>query len=259
MNKVLLCIGVVAVAVWSAPAGGDAMLLSDVKTLQFRAGEYAVNTRTPEDIPRLTCAYNPLEGKVRTPDNVICKNKGLDDGGNVVWKCEADMDDALAFDNIQVSCEGYNFPGDKYIRAGSCALTYTLKLTPAAKNKYNAPPNAEHYNVRVPRGDANPPPHYVQTGAVKATSGWTFTNVLILVLVCAVIIRCCCKKGKKKNNDIDNFNERTYDNSQPAYNPDYKPEFTPGYNAEPSAPNANDAEPTGTMSKRTGYAETVSR
>jgi len=243
MNKILLCIGVVCVGVVlsSAPPTGDRILQTDVKMLKFKAGEYAVNTRTNEDIPRLSCAYNPLGDDSRLPTSVTCRNKGLDDRGNIIWKCEAEMDKSLEFDNLQVSCEGYDFPGDKYIRAGSCALTYTLKLAEEERH-YHQPRND---NVPPP---PPPPPQYDYNYAqhhehyrkpeVRTVSAWTFSNVLILVLVCALIIRCCCRKSKRPvvvstpTPMTENVNDGT-----------------------PSAPPFEDEDKS--MTKRTGYAENI--
>jgi len=280
MNKItLLCIGFVAATVLAAPKpqqyGGDSIRLQDIGVLQFNVGEYAVNTRTPESIPRVTCAYNPLGDDNYLPTSVICKNKGLDESGSIIWKCEANMDSSLDFDNIQISCEGYNYPGDEFVRKGSCALTYTLKTTPNAKlynqqqqqqqqpaGMRNPPPppppphrTPEGYHNQQPRGVRDYKEHYrTPETTVRAVSGWTFSNVLILVLVVVLIYRCCIKKrARKTTNENENNNDRnveknTYDNVS---NNDY---------GQPSAPPYEDVEgPSGHMSKRSGYANSVIR
>jgi len=255
MNKVVLFVAFAAATVLAAPndgyVGNDGILLSDIQVLKFNAGETALNTRTPDVIPRLACAYNPLGNDMYLPSSVTCKNKGMDDNGGIIWKCDAEMDSSLAFDNIQVSCEGYRYPGDEYIRKGSCALTYTLKLTADAK-----------VNEPRPTGRPTPPPpgfyrdgptgkthagHY-RVRETKGTSLWTFSNVLILVLVAVLIYRCCLKKKAKKTFDVENPMEKSaYDNVS-------------NNNTEPSAPPYEDVEgPSGSVTKRSGYAETVSR
>jgi len=259
MNKIVLCLGVLVLAAWSAPAPAqnDAVFLENVGMLQFNAGEYAVNTRTPDSIPRLTCAYNPLNDDSYLPTSVTCKNKGYDDSGSIMWKCKADMDASLDFDNIQISCEGYNYPGDKMVRAGSCALTYTLKLTSAGvrepqEYRHQVPPpkTDDYYHHQEPRQvhvRNHQENYYKQPVEVKPL--WTFTNVLILVFVVVLVVRCCCKKSKKApiNNNNNTYYEKKQEES--AYNNE----------SQPSAPYSNEATPSGYINKRSGYAETVSR
>ena len=39
------------------------------------------------------------------------------------------MPTEFKFGKIQVGCEGYDYPDDPYILAGSCGLEYTIDLT----------------------------------------------------------------------------------------------------------------------------------
>ena len=39
------------------------------------------------------------------------------------------MDNLYRFGNIEVLCEGYDYPDDSYILKGSCGLEYTLDYT----------------------------------------------------------------------------------------------------------------------------------
>jgi len=41
------------------------------------------------------------------------------------------MDNEYRFGKISVSCEGYDYPEDPYILAGSCGLEYTIDRTKA--------------------------------------------------------------------------------------------------------------------------------
>ena len=69
------------------------------------------------------------------PDVVQCYNKGSD-GIDINWECKADLDKSVRFGELTVSCEGYEYPDDPYILAGSCILQYTLILNKSNKN-YN--------------------------------------------------------------------------------------------------------------------------
>merc|ERR1712107_882303 len=46
-----------------------------------------------------------------------------------------DMDNGLRFGQVEVVCEGYDYPDDPYILAGSCGLEYTLELTKEGREK----------------------------------------------------------------------------------------------------------------------------
>ena len=39
------------------------------------------------------------------------------------------MDNAFRFGNVEVVCEGYDYPDDPYILKGSCGLEYTIDYT----------------------------------------------------------------------------------------------------------------------------------
>ncbi|KAG2131329.1 DUF1183-domain-containing protein [Suillus clintonianus] len=99
-----------------------------------------------ESIPGLTFYNNALTAARRTspiaqlvcvgkacglyqPDVVRCSNIG-GSGTDVDWKCEADLPSSLRFGRVEVSCEGWNGPGDPYVMKGSCSLEYNLVQLP---------------------------------------------------------------------------------------------------------------------------------
>ncbi|KAG1876038.1 hypothetical protein C8R48DRAFT_745610 [Suillus tomentosus] len=101
-----------------------------------------------ESIPGLTFYKNALTAARRTspiaqlvcigkacglyqPDVVRCSNIG-GSGTDVDWKCEADLPSSLRFGRVEVSCEGWNGPGDPYVMKGSCSLEYNLVQLPDA-------------------------------------------------------------------------------------------------------------------------------
>jgi hypothetical protein len=70
------------------------------------------------------------------PQVVQCRNIG-NDGYSEQWKCEADLDEAVMFGPVQVTCEGYNSPDDPYVLRGSCGLEYYLEYTRSGRNEYD--------------------------------------------------------------------------------------------------------------------------
>jgi len=251
MMKIVLYL-LVAVALYaSAGEMYEPVLLKEVKSLRFVAGQYALNTRDSQLIPQLECAYTPIEDPTALPVDVLCTNMGLDHTGSIVWSCNGIMADNLEFDRLQVSCEGYDHPGDEYVKDGSCALKYTLKIATTTPQYDNDNNNVHHHQ---PRRQYNTEPnnrvHQHYTTDAEATSGFSFTTVLIFVLIVALIIKCCVKKGGKKTAKVENCGcencEKT--GTTPVDN-----------NYNPYAPSAPPSKPDGSFVHRDGFADTTSR
>ena len=45
------------------------------------------------------------------------------------WQCSAELDDSVKLGRTDVTCEGYDYPEDPYVLAGSCGVQYTLEST----------------------------------------------------------------------------------------------------------------------------------
>ena len=96
------------------------VLIKDVNILLFQRNKKTTDRRT-NSVNQLQC----IENCHNKPDRVICNNKGFD-GIDAIWECESDPK-GTEFDYLNVECEGYNYPHDDYILAGSCCLEYKLK------------------------------------------------------------------------------------------------------------------------------------
>ncbi|KAF8602846.1 DUF1183-domain-containing protein [Ceratobasidium sp. AG-I] len=96
--------------------------LSSIKTLTLYAGERTKARRTAP-VPQLACEGNVCRSY--QPSAIQCTNAGGTDV-DIDWKCEADLPSSLRFGRLQVSCEGWDGPGDTYVLKGSCGLTYSL-------------------------------------------------------------------------------------------------------------------------------------
>eukprot|EP00727_Mastigamoeba_balamuthi_P002242 m51a1_g12014 hypothetical protein (140) ;mRNA; r:152-733 len=121
--RLLMFLAAAAVAVEAVPVGGR-VLLSEVRALTLRRGAMTAGRRSAP-VPQLVCSRTP--DPAYEPSVVQCLNRGPDSTGNIQWKCEAELDSAVQFDELDVSCEGYESPDDPYILAGSCGLTYSLR------------------------------------------------------------------------------------------------------------------------------------
>jgi len=101
--------------------------LKDVDVLTLYQGKMT-NGRRSSPIPQLQCRGGSAGCSAFVPDVVQCYNKGSD-GLEIQWECKTEMPMEYKFGKIQVSCEGYDYPDDPYILAGSCGLEYTIDRT----------------------------------------------------------------------------------------------------------------------------------
>ncbi|KAJ6531863.1 hypothetical protein B0H19DRAFT_1188957 [Mycena capillaripes] len=85
--------------------------------------------RRTSPISQLICVGKPC--KLYTPEVVRCQSLG-GSGTEIDWKCEADLPESLRFGKVEVSCEGWSRPGDRYVLKGSCSLEYRLVQVPGS-------------------------------------------------------------------------------------------------------------------------------
>lgn len=126
-KAMMMTVVVAAAMVVSVAVGQTPVLLKDVQTLTFNLGELSTGRRVPPQ-PKLTCEYSPNPGL--NPTSFQCYNRGINDMGDVQWECKPNnLDPTLRVYKTNVNCEGFNYPNDPYIPAGSCILTYSLALS----------------------------------------------------------------------------------------------------------------------------------
>ena len=114
---------------WTVPPYSDGVrkvLLSDVDALTLRSGRYTTGRRS-SPIPQISCVGGSA-GCSYIPSVIQCENKGSD-GVDAQWECKAEMDSGYSFGETNVACEGYDYPDDPYILAGSCGVDFTLDRT----------------------------------------------------------------------------------------------------------------------------------
>ena len=110
------------------------MLLQDVKVITLKKGEFTTARRVPS-LPQLQCSGGlGCIGGTYDVSSVQCVNTGWD-GLDVNWKCMTDLPHGTSFGLVEVSCEGYEYPEDPFVLAGSCQLRYNLRGNPAGEEK----------------------------------------------------------------------------------------------------------------------------
>jgi hypothetical protein len=100
----------------NAQRGYKKVLLKDISTLTLYASKITTGRRS-SPIPQLQCIGGDacVEGR----DLVMqCQNVGWD-GVDVNWKCQAELE-GVKFGETTVVCEGFDYPEDPFVLAGSC-------------------------------------------------------------------------------------------------------------------------------------------
>ncbi|KAF5400708.1 Store-operated calcium entry-associated regulatory factor [Paragonimus heterotremus] len=115
-------------------ASRSRVLLRDVKTLTFHRGSYTTSAKGLS-IPELQCVGGSASGNPDYhPLTAQCYNRGFD-GHDVQWECKAELRKGVRFGRTVVNCEGFAYPNDEYVYAGSCGLNYELEFTKDHSNK----------------------------------------------------------------------------------------------------------------------------
>ena len=118
-----------------ARRGADAILLSKVKTLNFRDGQDTSHRRVSA-IPQLSCVGGNAKGLYKV-DVMQCKNAGAEyDTEDISWTCKASLPPEFKLGSTDVVCEGYDSPDDPYVLRGSCGAEYRLILTESGEQKF---------------------------------------------------------------------------------------------------------------------------
>jgi hypothetical protein len=111
----------------AAEAQRDRVLLEQVQALTFARGRLTSGRRS-SPVQQLSCVAGDCASAAE-PEVVQCRNVGLDDTGEVQWRCEARLPSNYELGTTDVSCEGYDSRTDRFVLAGSCGLEYTLRRT----------------------------------------------------------------------------------------------------------------------------------
>lgn len=128
-------LSITALIALAADTRSGKILLSNVKTLTLRDGQYTSHRRL-DPIPQLTCVGGNAAG-IYTVDTMQCRNSGSEYGSeDVQWTCQASLPPEFKLGSTDVVCEGYDHPDDPYILKGSCGVEYRLILTAAGEEKY---------------------------------------------------------------------------------------------------------------------------
>jgi len=221
----------------------DKVKLKDIDVITLHSGSMTTGRRS-SPVPQLnhkgSSSFNQY-----LPSTVQCYNRGHD-GYDVQWECVAELPAEVKFGQINVLCEGFDYPDDPYILRGSCGLEYTLENTGAGhrQNSYNSysKPTYSHWQ----KG---------QSGA-----GSVIPLIIVCVIIYLVYSKCIAPQSRRPAAPTPPQYERESNQNQSAPRrnrlyPDIPPPPYPG--TEPSAPESEDP-PLGSR-RSAGFGGTIRR
>ncbi|KAI6069960.1 Store-operated calcium entry-associated regulatory factor [Aix galericulata] len=132
------------------------------------------------------------------------------------WQCKADLENTHCFRQIEVSCEGCDYPDDPYILRGSCSLLFRLELTEEGERKVK---NFDSFDFV-----------FYQSREDSSDS----TAVVIVIIVILVLAYGVYKfflsnqQPQQTFGDGDGFAHPSWQNHQAPPPPGFEPSFTGG-------------------------------
>ncbi|XP_064004665.1 store-operated calcium entry-associated regulatory factor isoform X2 [Pogoniulus pusillus] len=193
---------------WDQPGR---LLLRDVQALTLHRGQYTTSRRTAA-VPQLQCTGGTA-GCSHVPEVVQCYNKGWD-GYDVQWQCKADLESTYRFGQIEVNCEGYDYPDDPYILRGSCSLLFRLELTEEGERKVK---NSGSFgsNYYQPRKDSS-----------DSVGGAIIIIVLLVLAFGAYKLFLSSEQPQQSFGDSGGFTRPSWQSQQAPPPPGFKNSFT---------------------------------
>lgn len=102
--------------------------IQNIQVITLQQGAYTTGRRT-NSIPQLKCVGGSASWYANVVTTMQCQNMGFD-GIDVNWKCDANIPTQYQLGRVKVLCEGYDYPEDPFILAGSCGVEFELNRNP---------------------------------------------------------------------------------------------------------------------------------
>lgn len=146
MSRGVFLVGLLFVVLLKEGYGAypERILLQDIQVITLNQGKYT-NARRSAPILQLKCTGGTAGCSAYVPQVVQCYNRGSD-GYDVQWECKTEMEKAYRFGQLEVSCEGYDYPDDPYVLKGSCGLEYKLDLTGVGNHQHGYRTEESYYS-----------------------------------------------------------------------------------------------------------------
>lgn len=131
------------------------------------------------------------------------------------WQCKADLENAYRFGQLEVSCEGYDYPDDPYILRGSCSLLFRLELTEEGERKVK---NSGSFGSS-----------YYQSRKDYSDSGSGAIVVIVLLILAFGVYKFFLsnnQQSQQSSGDSDGFSRPFWQSQQAPPPPGFKSTFT---------------------------------
>lgn len=111
--------------------------ISSVSTVVLRNDQMTTGRRVLP-INQLECVGGDAMSQSYQVRSMMCTQTGHD-GVDVTWSCTSNLNSDLELGPVEVMCEGYDYPNDPFILAGSCGARYTLHYSKNSKQPVSIP------------------------------------------------------------------------------------------------------------------------
>lgn len=130
------------------------------------------------------------------------------------WQCKADLENAYRFGQMEVSCEGYDYPDDPYILKGSCSLMFRLELTEEGERRAK---NSGSFGSS-----------YYQSGKDYSDAGSGAIVVIVLLILAFGVYTFFIsnRQSQQSSGDSDGFSRPFWQSQQAPPPPGFKSTFT---------------------------------
>lgn len=185
----IICVILLSVIFLASAWRDDAVRLTNIKALTLHKGEWTKARRT-SPIRQLECVGGSAQHSAYQPEVVQCINMGDDGTGQVQWECKADLDEAVKFGRVVVSCEGYSSPNDPDVLVGSCGLKYNLEYTRKGQKETNT------YGAR----DTYPSNKQYYTNSPIEESSSGFGSVIMFIVIVGIVwmtLSACSRRANR--------------------------------------------------------------
>merc|ERR1719201_315877 len=178
--SILLLAAALVAALPLASAGMDRKIrLEHIQALTLHKGRMTTGRRS-SPVPQTNCLGGSA-GCSQAPQVIQCKNAGFD-GIDVQWECKADLDSSVRFGETTVVCEGYDYPDDPFVLAGSCGVEYTLESTGSGGSGWGSGGGYRQHS-------------YGRTYSHESSGGSSIFTLLIVGFIAYAFYRSCISNG----------------------------------------------------------------
>lgn len=203
--KSVFLLGCCLIGTLAHETSSEKILIRDITALTLVPGLMTSGRRVAA-VPQAQCRDGHCDLNTQI-DVIRCKNDGFD-GNDVQWSCRAHgLPSTYTLTRVVVSCEGYDYPTDKYVLVNSCGVSYSISRkrgsplsAPSAPHRRSSPSSISsssqnYYPSGNTEGDNLNKQHH--QGEFSYVSAWAKFGTFILVGV--LVYHFCSSRGERRD------------------------------------------------------------